>query len=46
MNEILYANSANTAEPTTYEEAVESLESEKRKTAMQSEYDSLTKNDT
>ena len=46
MNEILYANSANTTEPTTYEEAVESPESEKWKKAMQSEYDSLMKNDT
>ena len=28
LNEILYANSANTTEPTTYKEALESLESE------------------
>ena len=46
MNEILYANSDNTTESTTYEVAVESPESEKWKTAMQSEYDSLMKNDT
>ena len=46
MNEIVYANSAYTTEPTTYEEAVESPESEKWKTAMQSEYVSLMKNDT
>ena len=44
MNEILYANSAHTTEPTTYKEAVESPESEKWKKAMQSEYDSLMKN--
>ena len=46
MNEILYADSANTIEPTTYEEAVESPESEKWKTAMKNECDSLMKNDT
>ena len=46
LNEILYANSANTTEPTTYKEAVESPENEKWKTAMQSEYDSLMKNET
>ena len=46
LNEILYANSANTTELTTYKEAVESPENEKWKTAMQSEYDSLMKNET
>ena len=46
MNGIPYANSANTTEPTTYEETVESPENEKWKTAMQSEYNSVIKNDT
>ena len=40
------SSSANTTEPTTYKEAVESPENEKWKTAMPSEYDSLMKNET
>ena len=46
LNEALSANSANTTEPTTYKEAVESPENEKWKTALQSEYDYLMKNET